>query len=139
MQFLEQSKVHKVPTKSITAIWWHIHPLVEKGLAHGNGEYKPTDVLRGLLKGHAQLWVSVREDYVEAIAITKLTQYPQQKICSIELVAGKDMKNWLDNLDLIYDWAKKSGCTAIEAQCRKGWKRILKDWHETKILMRKDL
>jgi len=51
----------------------------------------------------------------------------------VVLVGGRNCRQWIGELDcLIGEWLKAEGMTSVRAAGRRGWVRILKDWHAMK-------
>lgn len=81
------------------------------------------------------LWTSVRNKKIEAIAITEILQYDLKKMCAVRVMTGHDYFNWVGLEKQLAEWAKSIGCDGMEAQARKGWSKIFKDYDFTHIYL----
>ncbi len=133
-----EARLVGVPAVQIPPLWPRIEPLVRRGLAHADGRYRPEDLLRGLLGRDMQLWL-VAGDGIEAVCITEIVRYPRQRRCNLFLCAGTGMRRWVPLRETIERWARAQGCVAIELQGRPGWSRVLRDYQQTHVLLRKEL
>ncbi len=122
-------------------LWWRAaRPLVARAADRSDGRYRADDVLAARLRREMQLWVAVdRSDpeRIEALCVTEIAAYPQEKRCGLVFCAGRDAARWISHLDDIAAWARAQGCAALEFQGRTGWERLLKGWEKTHVLLRK--
>ena len=121
--------------------WWpHARDFIEAALAEGPGDMTAADVYRFLLSEHMQLWLlwlgGVRGELITEIAV-----YPRHKTCVVRLFAATDgFRNaWLPMLGVIEAWANEKECCAVEVIGRAGWKRLLPDYRQTHVVLRKEL
>tara|TARA_Y100001963_G_scaffold18941_1_gene23905 strand:- start:963 stop:1391 length:429 start_codon:yes stop_codon:yes gene_type:complete len=124
-------KLHLVDTDMVQDIWPLARPLVEKALAHSEGQMLSADALRMILNNKQQLWVGFEEDILFTAVVTELINYPRHKILRIITFAtqtGYGMDHWYDTIvDTLTMFGRSLGCNALEAWCRKGLARKL-DW-----------
>jgi hypothetical protein len=113
--------------------------MIERALAHGDGNYALEDVLALVSSGEAQLWVSLDQDGIEAACVTTIVDYPRRKACLILFLGGTRLKHWLEFEAVIAAWAKAQGCDCLEGYGREGWTKVLKDWRKTHVVIRKDI
>ncbi len=106
---------------------------------HSEGELEPEDFYIPLIEGDMQLWAALIEEEIIASMVTQIIPYPRKKVLRIISIAGEDMKNWIDNLPIIENWALSNGCTSLECWGRKGWLKILEDWKCSYHIITKDL
>ena len=77
--------------------------------------------------------------YIEdALDYSGGTHYPQIAVCRIWL-AGGNLEELMRAEKSISVWAKSHGCDAMEINGRIGWKRQLKDYTATSVVLTKDL
>ena len=112
-----------------------------RALDEGNGEYALGDIRKSLLTGANQLWVVMLAGEVVGACVTEIIRYPKRKSCFVRFFSAEDglRESWLDHLDIIEAWAKERGCDAVEVSGREGWKRVLKDYKLTHVVLRKAL
>lgn len=128
----------QIPTIEIPMWWERVRSHVDKMCATSRGTYNVSKVLEGLLAQRMQLWLAMRDEKIEAAGISEITTFPLKKIGEFT-VAGESMTEWLEFLPQIEFWAKNLGCKNMRLIGRKGWKKLLKDYHETNIVLEKEL
>lgn len=130
-----------IPADVVPAFWQIVTPLLGRALEHADGRYEVEDILAALLACDMQLWIAVdaRSMAVEAVCVTEIIAYPQEKRCGLVFCAGREANRWLRHLQDIEEWAREQGCAALELQGRPGWERLLGGWQKTHVLLRKRL
>lgn len=107
----------------------HYWPFVEKWVAaalEGRSiTHTPQDMYDGCLGGRMVLWLAVRDEPV-ACAISCIESYARATICTVHVIGGKGIEDWLYFEAAVCRWAKQRGCIAIEGPGRKGWERKIK-------------
>lgn len=123
----------------VPTLWPNVAPVLQRACDRSDGRYAVDDVRAALLRRDMQLWIAVGggTDTIEAICITEIVAYPQEKRCGVVFCAGRDVPRWLHHLDAIEAWAQMQGCAALELQGRPGWERLLDGWDKTHVLLRK--
>lgn len=131
-----------VPADRVASIWPQAEPELRRACNRSDGRYAVEDVLASLLTRDMQLWLSVDvgdSDRIEAVCVTEIVRYPQERRCGLVFCAGHRPARWLHHLDEIGGWARAQGCAALELQGRPGWERLLRGWEKTHVLLRKRL
>jgi len=128
-----------VLSHDVESIWDIVSPILERALAKSAGDYNIQDVFGELLSRDQQLWVWVEDGKIEACCTTKIVNYPRSRICTMPLIAGTKMKNWLSSEETMVAWAKENNCTQIEGYARDGWLRVLKHWTKVWTTIRRDV
>jgi hypothetical protein len=118
-----------VNNDEIDIVWPGVVRLIASVINHPRNDKDEglVDVYDALKDGTYQLWISEKDDQVEAICITGIEQRPRKKICKIPYIAGVDHKNWIPFLDALMRFARSQGCDEMEGYFRKGWLRVLRD------------
>lgn len=127
-----------VPTPAVSTIWDSVKDLITKT---NDDVLNDNDIKGYLLKGDYTLWVAIDEETRKVIAAmtTEFAYYPRDKVCRVVTLAGERMKEWIGNLDMVEDWAKEQGCNYLDMYGRRGWTKVLSDWKEDSVLLRKKL
>ncbi len=123
----------------IPEIWEEVYSHLKRMTPHSEGELEPEDFYIPLIEGDMQLWAALIEEEIIASMVTQIIPYPRKKVLRIISIAGEDMKDWIDNLPIIENWALSNGCTSLECWGRKGWLKILEDWKCSYHIITKDL
>lgn len=133
-----ESSLVGVPADHIGIVWPRIERLVASACRQTRGRFEPEDIKPILLTGRGQLWLSWRDGEPEAFCVTEIVCYPRTKICRLFLAAGKDRNHWLGFEPLVTAWAKSQGCTGFELIGRAGWRRALRNYEMTSIVLTRD-
>ena len=84
--------------------------------------------------GDKQLW-SVGEP-IQGVAVTQVLTTPKGRVCEVFAACGSasfdDMRDVLARLER---WAMSVGCTHMKVYGRRGWKRVLRDYTDTKQII----
>tara|TARA_Y100000310_G_scaffold323853_1_gene384863 strand:+ start:16261 stop:16668 length:408 start_codon:yes stop_codon:yes gene_type:complete len=129
-----------IPAPKVPGMWPLVSELVTKALDRSNGAKNADDVLMALMRRDMQLWMADDDERgVRAICVTEVINHPQRRACFIYLVAGIERDEWLDHEKGLSAWAREQGCGFMETYARVGWKRVLKDWTPTAVVLHKEL
>jgi hypothetical protein len=110
-----------------------LEALIRRGLAE-NPSYTPEDVISGLASGHFQLF---EED--QGIVITKFSGFRDKRLL-VFLLVGENFDAWKERMAVrLNAFAKENDCSCIEAYCRPGLQKSLKDlgWKLEQVVLRK--
>ncbi|RKP56359.1 hypothetical protein [Pararobbsia silviterrae] len=118
--------LYGIQIAEIDAVWPEVRPWIEQACARNRGKYDADDILAGLLTGEDQLWIW-KSPTAFAVGITRLANYPKQRVCTIRIVTGLNAAEWQDEaMATIERWAKENGCHAMELCARPGWARRMR-------------
>lgn len=132
------SELLGVPSQCVPKIWPAILPWIVNACESMNGRIHAADFFIALLNKDKQLWVSVRDDIIEACCITEIVNYPHKKYCVVNIVTGHGRLHWQKFMDHIETWALTQGCDGIEAIARTGWERIMKHWTKSHVFLERE-
>ena len=127
-----------VEKHEINTVWNDVKELIAKTSDELLNE---NDVLQSLQTGEYILWIATEPDsdaIVGAMTI-EYSYYPRYKMCRVVTIAGERMSDWIEDLYMLENWAKAQGCAYMDMYARRGWKKVLKDYKERCILLRKKL
>lgn len=139
MANLELRQLIPLPAPQIPDQWPLVRDLVDEACKMSGGGYSVADILRFVLQGKMQLWMTQKNDAVQAVAITQVIDYPQFKVCHFMAVQGEGMKEWTHLLEEIEIWARQNNCHKMLIAGRAGWERVLKDYSKIQIVLEKTL
>jgi len=127
-----------VPTLAVESVWGSVKNLITKT---NDDVLNDNDIKGYLLNGDYTLWVAIDEESKDVVAAmtTEFAYYPRDKVCRVVTLAGERMKEWIGNLDMVEDWAKEQGCNYLDMYGRRGWIKVLPNWKEDSVLLRKKL
>ena len=127
-----------VEKHEINTIWNDVKDLIAKT---NDDVLNEEDILEYLKTGYYTLWIATEPDsdaIVGAMTI-EYSYYPKHKMCRVVTIAGERMSDWIEDLYILEDWARAQGCAYMDMYARKGWKKVLKEYKEDCILLRKKL
>lgn len=135
---MENLVIELVPVHAAVAVWDRVQNLIEKT---DDEVLNAEDVLKFLASGQWRLWVAIENGTVVAAMTVEFFYYPRDKVCRVVTMGGERMKDWLTSstIDKFEQWAKDEGCTHIDVYGRRGWKKVLPNFEEKAILLRKRL
>ena len=113
--------------------WQRCHKWISEALAYSGGTHSMEDVFGAVALGDAQL-----HPLEKSCIITAIVDYPQRSVCRIWL-AGGELNELIEAEKSIAIWAKSLGCDAMEINGRMGWKRQLKDYTASSVVLTKEL
>jgi hypothetical protein len=133
--------LYGIQPAEINAVWEDVRALIEDACETTRGKFDAQDIKAGLLTGEDQLWIW-RTATAFAVGITRLANYPKQRVCTLRIVTGNNVDEWyLPCLETIERWAKANGCQAMEFQARPGWERFIRPlgYDKTHVYLEKSL
>ncbi|MBB5509561.1 hypothetical protein [Paraburkholderia atlantica] len=133
--------LYGIQRTDIDAVWEDVRALIEEACETTRGKFDAQDIRAGLLTGEDQLWIW-KSPTAFAVGITRLANYPKQRVCTLRIVTGSNMDEWyLPCLETIEKWAKANGCHAMEFQARPGWERFIRPlgYDKTHVYLEKTL
>jgi hypothetical protein len=131
--------IHAVSAREALKEWDFYEAMINKVLRRAHAGTSSEDVLTCLQRGNMQLW---RDDARKGVAVTEIQVYPQYKQLLIFMVAGRDVRDWLDEGHQQLDsFARQNGCEYMEFMGRPGWERLMEGYgyNEKFVRMRKSL
>lgn len=97
------------------------------------------EVMEGIDDGSLVAWVASDGDTLHSVTVVEIIEGEKGPRCFIRHCAGANLKEWLHFLPVIENWAASFGCVAVETLGRKGWERVLPDYQNRAVLLRKML
>lgn len=120
--------------------WSNALNMLERAYQPGMADETFPMLCEDIVQCRALLWVAHIGLDVYGAACTQVVVYPNgRKVCVIRACAGHHWKEWSHTIKEIEDYAKQMGCAAVRLSGRKGWRKVLKGYHEPWVLMEKEL
>ena len=119
-------RVSLIPLGAVAGVIPTLLPYLVKSQEWTRGRAKVDDILRFVLNGQMQLWVSHDDNEIYGHVITEVKTYPQCKMLTVQYAAGEPHHlQYVENemFDLLDRFAKDAGCSGIEFVGRPGWKK----------------
>ncbi len=93
-----------------------------------------TSVLHSVYEGNTLLWLTHNGDEIVGVTTTKVLDHPNARHLLIELLGGKDIKEWVHLIAEIEQWGKDLGCVKCEIHGRPAWKKLLPEYRSDIII-----
>jgi hypothetical protein len=128
-----------VPIDEIDQVWDKVKDLIKKTSDEILNE---NDIYQYLIDGTYRLWLIIdnsNNKFVSA-GTTCIMIHPNHIACRIVTLGGTKLEDYYQSsLKYVENWAKQEGCDFMEVFGRRGWAKILKDYKEECVLLRKHL
>lgn len=112
-----------VHPSEVIELWPVLARIIAQGIAEGANYWTTDDVLLQLLQGQLQLFMACGPEPF-MVAVVRLIQRPRLKVCFIEVLAGEKLGLAKAGIANIETWARRQGCSVIQAAGRRGWERV---------------
>lgn len=102
-------------------------------------DWTTDEVFEAIKDQEAQVWGVVYRQEILGIWITRIQNTSKAKYGLIWILAGRDVPMGLELFKQCEDWLREMGCKYIEMQGRPGWKRIMPEYKQKYVVLRKPL
>jgi len=110
----------------IDAVWHEATPLIRLAQKRIERNVGMADIYNDLIDGRSMLWTIRFEDKLKAVIVTEIAQHPRRRVWRVLMIGGSGMSDWLDDgIAAMKKAAQIAGCSAIEADGRLGWAKIV--------------
>jgi len=110
----------------IDAVWHEAAPLIRLAQKRIERNAGMADIYNDLIDGRSMLWTIRFEDKLQAVIVTEIAQHPRRRVWRVLMIGGSGMSDWLDDgIAAMKKAAQIAGCSAIEADGRLGWAKIV--------------
>ena len=117
-----------VPVRAdqIGAVWHEAAPLIRLAQKRIERNAGMADIFESLISGQNMLWLVRTEDKLQAVIVTEIAKHPRRRVWRVLMIGGSGMSDWLDDgIAAMKKAAQIAGCSAIEADGRLGWAKIV--------------
>lgn len=129
--------ISQVTPESLDYCWNKLEQQIKRALSHGHGvNTSPEEIYQDLKNQTMFMWVIHDGDEVIAGMIYSIQIFPNKKTLWVEILAGQDMDSWLPELEQrLAEYKEILGADTVEASCRVGLAKRLKNWGVKAISM----
>lgn len=93
-----------------------------------------------LTEGRATVWVLRKAGVMTGLMVTQIEIYGDSRLGLLWMVAGEGIQSGYEVFrEVLEPWFKANGCHWIEARGRKGWTKVLPDYEQVGVILRKQL
>lgn len=129
--------LHKAPWYEVPKWWPAVSRWVEEALSRSL-RWEADDLYSACLRRRMTLWLALDPE-PKGVAITHIEHFRHETgICTVLVVGGEGMKDWLMFKNELEDHARANSCDVMEAWGRRGWARVL-DYEPVYTIYRKVL
>jgi len=130
--------IQTYPAGQIGPVWGEVGPILARALDRQSA-YTLGDVRALLETSDAQLWVARTDGALLGAAVTKVFDFPQERVVEVWLAAGDGFSRWGRFLKDIEEWAATIGAKRVRIIGRRGWARVLDGYEVTSVVLDKCL
>lgn len=131
-----QDRIFVVPRDQVAAVWPVISPIVSRVT---DVPWCADDVRADLLDGKAQAWGVRDGDNVRCVLVTRVENAFGRCYGLLWIAAGSGIADGMRLFrEYIEPWFfEDQGCEWIEINGRRGWARLLHDYEEASVVLKK--
>ena len=118
-------------------MWPHVRDLIRAAVER-TGLSSFADIEADVLTGMQLVWIAWDGKDILAAATTQLVK-PYDKVCVLTACSGYDRAQWLPLMAQIERYAANEGCKSMRIFGRVGWKRVLKKYRMTHVILEREL
>ncbi len=127
-----------VDPKRVHEVWEKAEPMLRAAILR-TGLSSWQDIEYDILYGDALLWLVMDGERIDAAGSTSLQDVDAGRVCVITACGGSNLSNWLPLLSKIEQYARDEKCLCVRIYGRKGWSRALDGYHESNVVLDKEL
>ncbi len=129
--------ISEATDETLDTCWNTLLPKIEEALSHGHGENTSLEEIYQALRNKTmRMWVAHEGDELIACMIFSLQIFNTRKNIFIEIIAGSELDSWLSEAEsLIKKYKQVIGADSIQASCRVGLTKRLKNWRVKAVIM----
>ena len=91
-------KISILTPEQAVGIWDSVESYVQQVVGITHGRATAAETLNRILQDHANLWIVYDPDGIKIIGfmLTRVNQYAATKLLTVEMLAGDDFDEWID-------------------------------------------
>jgi hypothetical protein len=111
-----------IPSDEVASMWTELRPRLLRAMKYAHGEYDITDIYEAITRQRMHLWAleDIKGD-LHSLCVTELIDYERIKSCCVVIAEGKIDPRWGPAIEYLGRWARRMGCSRLEAIGRFGW------------------
>ncbi len=123
--------------------WELVESDLERAIVHNNGESDMADLWKALVTGQDTLWIVVDDFEVKLCFTTFVHNYDKKRVLFLSLLAGRNVRQFIELEDQLADYARSIGCQSIESfvipRVAALFQRVLPEYKNTHVILEKKL
>ena len=124
-----------VDPQMVGRVWPRVDNYIRQAIIQGGVGTDFNEVVDDLVNERALLWIGFDRD-ANLIVSAGVTQLTTDKVCTLVAYGGRREDHLLQTIE---DYARAEGCTRMRVLGRKGWIRVLKNYHQPYVVLEKEL
>lgn len=135
-----EATMSPVPLEAVDYVWSSQIDMIEKAMTKGIADWGTTDWVLDRIKNELSLlWAIHRGEEIIGVIVTSVESNDLMTKMFVQLLAGENMHewNWDVNQQVLRKYADYVGADCVEAACRPGLAKFLKNkgWSQKAIIM----
>lgn len=117
----------QIHASNVEQVWHLVAPYIAQAIGDSD-TWSDLDAIKQKAKnGYATVWIGRdQEKQIDVVFVTEPWILDGRKALVIRWLCGKNLKEWLPDLEYLEDWAMANGFQAMQVWGRPGWVRVLK-------------
>lgn len=127
--------------EEILDVWEELRPLLERSAEVSYGMLTVEATQELILKHGAVVFATVRDNQFEAAIVVQKISYSTYAVARIIACAGRNLEEFMQEIDALEAWALANDCVEIEAWCRASMMRLVRrfSFHPKVMIVTRDL
>lgn len=123
-----------IDPQMVGRVWFRVRGMIAAALARGTGETSIEEIEQDLTVGLALLWIGFDQENNQIVS-AGITQIGDG-LCTLVAYGGRREDHLLETIE---DYARANGCERLRILGRKGWIRVLKNYHQPYVVLERQL
>lgn len=123
-----------IDPQMVGRVWPRVDNYIRQAIAQGGVGSDFNAIVDDIIQGRALLWIGFDQDN-NMIVSAGVTQVGNG-VCELIAYGGRREDHLLQTIE---DYARAEGCKRIRILGRKGWIRVLKNYHQPYIVLERQL
>lgn len=119
-------------------MWPHVEVALASAVTRC-GDWTLQEIYDAISAGSMLLWVLWTGEKLSAAAVTRLSEVPRGKVCTVIACGGKSAGSWQAAIAPIEAYAAQEGCSAMRIYGRVAWAKIFPDYDLAWVALEKGL
>lgn len=112
---------------NIESHWPIVAPWIAQAIGNSDTWRDLDEIKKLALEGVARIWIGKKpQGQIDVVLVTETWIMDGKKTLVLRWLAGKDMKEWLEDFPLVEGWAISQGFQDIHIWSRPGFAKICK-------------
>jgi hypothetical protein len=117
----------RIAPGNVSGIWPWVAPWIAQAIGASDTWSDLESIKDKAQQGYAHIWIGRdQSDRIDVVFVTETWYMDGRKALVIRWLAGKEMDNWLGDLEWIENYAVNDGYHVVHIWGRPGWQKVCK-------------